>query len=61
MLAGTPPSFWFVHELVHIPSGPRILAVGSAAWTSLVIWTPPLATMPANSKQCAPCDLIVAA
>ena len=61
MLAGTPPCLAFVHELVHMPSGPKIFAVGSAAWTSLVIWTPPLETIPANTKQSAPCDLIVAA
>ena len=52
--AGTPPCAALVQELVHTPSPPKILAVGIAEWTSLVIWTAPLAVMPAKKKQSAP-------
>ena len=59
--AGTPPFSALVYELVHTPSPPKILAVGIAAWTSLVIWTAPLAMTPAKKKQSAPWPWIVEA
>jgi hypothetical protein len=59
--AGTPPCEAWVQAELHTPSGPKILAVGRAALTSLTIWTPPLETMPEKKKQSAPSDLIVCA
>ena len=44
---------------MQTPSPPKILAVGSAALTSLVICTAPLETIPAKKKQSAPWPLIV--
>ena len=41
-----------------MPSGPYSLAVGSAAATSLLIWTAPLAVTPLKMKQSAPSPLI---
>ena len=44
--------------LVHMPSGPRILAFGSAEWTAVTNAVPPtLAVVALSSTQCAPSDL----
>ena len=57
MPAGTPPSFRFVHEPVHMLPGAKNFALGSAAWTARVSFTALGEAIPASTSSPAgrPC------